>query len=204
MDYSRVYNCIVLRAKNRHIEGYTERHHVVPRCMGGTNDVDNLVDLTAREHFVCHWLLIRIYPESLKLAYAFNLMWASSKRLQKHTPSSRAYREAKEHLSKLRRGVRFTEEHKLKLSKAKKGKKQSPEHVAKRAAAHIGLKRPPRSEEWSKKQSEAHKGKTISDEHKRAFGEYWKGRKRKPFSEEHRRKLSEAKRKKPLPTLQLF
>lgn len=36
---------------------YKERHHIVPKCIGGTNDKDNLIDLYAREHFIAHKLL---------------------------------------------------------------------------------------------------------------------------------------------------
>ncbi len=159
--------------------------------MGGSNDVNNLVDLTAREHFVCHWLLIRIYPENIKLAYAFSLMWGSSNRLRKHIPSSRAYRECKEHLSGLRKGVVFSEEHRRKLSEAKRGKKQSPELVEKRAAAHRGKKRPPRSEQWRRRQSEVRKGRVMPEEARRKIGLYWRGRKR---GAEFGRKVSEARK----------
>ena len=36
---------------------YKERHHIIPKCIGGTNDEDNLIDLYAREHFIAHKLL---------------------------------------------------------------------------------------------------------------------------------------------------
>ena len=38
--------------------------------MGGTNNNDNLVDLYAREHFVAHQLLVKLYPEINGLVYA--------------------------------------------------------------------------------------------------------------------------------------
>jgi hypothetical protein len=55
--YSQTYCSIIERAKSRLIEGYTERHHIIPKSMGGSDDLSNLVDLTAREHFICHLLL---------------------------------------------------------------------------------------------------------------------------------------------------
>ena len=58
--YTRVYYNIIDRAKSRSISSYTEKHHIIPRSMGGTNYSDNLVALTAREHFVCHLLLTRM------------------------------------------------------------------------------------------------------------------------------------------------
>jgi hypothetical protein len=59
--YTCWYNNITENAKSRIIDGYTERHHILPRSLGGTNDKDNLVDLTAREHFICHWLLTKMH-----------------------------------------------------------------------------------------------------------------------------------------------
>jgi len=58
--YSRWYNNIIDRARSRTITGYRERHHIIPRSLGGNNSPHNLVDLTAREHFICHLLLTRM------------------------------------------------------------------------------------------------------------------------------------------------
>ena len=51
MDYKKIHDKIIERAKNRKLEGYVEKHHIIPKCMNGTNEPNNLVDLTAREHF---------------------------------------------------------------------------------------------------------------------------------------------------------
>jgi hypothetical protein len=77
MDYQRIYNNIVSRGKSRVTEGYTERHHIIPRCMGGTDELNNLVDLTAEEHYVCHQLLVHIYPNEIGLVRAAMFMTAS-------------------------------------------------------------------------------------------------------------------------------
>jgi hypothetical protein len=37
---------------------YAELHHIIPLCISQTNDKDNLVRLTGREHFIAHVLLI--------------------------------------------------------------------------------------------------------------------------------------------------
>ena len=58
--YTRWYNNIIDRARSRHTTGYTERHHIIPRSLGGTNGRDNIVAVTAREHFICHLLLTRM------------------------------------------------------------------------------------------------------------------------------------------------
>lgn len=46
------------RSKNESV--YYERHHIIPKSLGGTDLVDNLVLLTAKEHFVCHLLLTKM------------------------------------------------------------------------------------------------------------------------------------------------
>ena len=55
----------------RIIAGYSEIHHIVPRCMKGTDDPGNLIQLTLREHFLAHWLLWKAYPTYLPIVSAF-------------------------------------------------------------------------------------------------------------------------------------
>jgi hypothetical protein len=73
MNYQLIHDSIIDKAKTRVLpkETYTERHHIKPRCMGGTDDKSNLVDLTAKEHFIVHKLLVEIHPDvdGLVLAY---------------------------------------------------------------------------------------------------------------------------------------
>jgi hypothetical protein len=78
MDYNKIHNNIIDRAKNRKLEGYVEKHHIIPKCMNGSNEPNNLVILTAREHFLIHWLLHEIYPNNTDLKYAFWSMCRSS------------------------------------------------------------------------------------------------------------------------------
>ncbi|QIO02463.1 putative homing endonuclease [Salmonella phage allotria] len=59
MDHNKIYNLIIANAKGRPKAVGLETHHIIPRCVGGTNDESNLVNLTRREHFVCHRLLAR-------------------------------------------------------------------------------------------------------------------------------------------------
>lgn len=70
MNYQKHYDLLIQRAKSRNKpEGYTEKHHIVPRCMGGTNAYSNIAVLTAEEHFVAHQLLVKIYPNERGLIY---------------------------------------------------------------------------------------------------------------------------------------
>ena len=122
MNYQLIYDNIMTRSINelryKSTTQYFERHHIMPKCMGGTNNKSNLVLLTAREHFIAHWLLIRMYSDNRKLAHAF---WAmcnlkGNSLDNRIVPSSRIYMEAKEHRSKLG----MSEEQKQKLRKPKR------------------------------------------------------------------------------------
>jgi hypothetical protein len=63
MDNQKIYAAIIERAKNRHLKTgeYYERHHIIPRSMGGGDDDENLVYLAGREHYIAHWLLFKIH-----------------------------------------------------------------------------------------------------------------------------------------------
>ncbi len=95
MDYKKIHDKIIERAKTRKLEGYVEKHHIIPKCMNGTNEKNNLVKLTAREHFLIHWLLHEMYPDNSDLRYAFWSMCRNSDNQQRYKPSSRVYEYAK-------------------------------------------------------------------------------------------------------------
>jgi hypothetical protein len=78
MNYKKHYDLLIKRAKTRQLTGYVERHHIVPRCMGGKNEKSNLVELTPEEHYVAHQLLVKMYPNNDSLVYAANKMTVSS------------------------------------------------------------------------------------------------------------------------------
>lgn len=84
--YSKLYYKITSNAKQRITEGYTELHHIIPQSMGGSNDKENLVNLTAREHFICHWLLVKMTDsvDRSKMLYALNGMKAENKYQQRY------------------------------------------------------------------------------------------------------------------------
>ena len=84
--YSKLYYKITSNAKQRFTEGYTELHHIIPQSMGGSNDKENLVELTAREHFICHWLLVKMTEgkDRSKMLYALNGMKAENRYQQRY------------------------------------------------------------------------------------------------------------------------
>jgi hypothetical protein len=62
MNYFLIYQRLIAKAKERICpEGYVEKHHILPRALGGSDDSSNLVALTSREHFVAHVLLAKIH-----------------------------------------------------------------------------------------------------------------------------------------------
>ena len=93
--YTKVYYNIVDRARLRNLIGYSENHHIVPRCLGGSNNSDNLVRLTAREHFLCHLLLTKMSDDH-RLKYAYVCMCRINKDIHiDRVTSSRWYELAK-------------------------------------------------------------------------------------------------------------
>lgn len=182
MDYQKIYNQIVERGKLRtNIEGYSEKHHIVPRCMGGTDEKSNLTLLTAREHFICHWLLVRIYPTNHKLVHAFWFMCNVKGRGQeeRYSPSSRTYQESKI----LRTVVGHSLESRNKMS----GKPRTEE-----TKRRISIKNTGRvvSQETRDKMSSIRKGRLVSEEFKKKIGDLHRGSKR---SEETKQKMRKPK-----------
>lgn len=82
MKYSEIYDSLIKRGLERglnkkKLDYYTEKHHIIPKCMGGVNNSSNYVLLTPREHFVAHQLLVKMYKDTkyfYKLVRALNAM----------------------------------------------------------------------------------------------------------------------------------
>lgn len=115
MDYLKTYKALISKARTAKKEGYTEEHHIIPKSVYGqglldesglshVDDENNLVTLTAREHFVAHWLLHRVFPEDRNLALAFFGMAYLKTPDQKrdYIISSRTFAEAREAGTKAR------------------------------------------------------------------------------------------------------
>ena len=104
MDYQRIYNKIINNRKQNTPDVYTEKHHIIPKSLGGSNTKDNIVRLTAREHFICHLLLIRIYKDDkykwAKMMSAFCRMLQQPQEEQKRYCPSKWYAYMRENLSK--------------------------------------------------------------------------------------------------------
>ena len=101
MKYEKIYNKLIQRARVRVKDSntYYENHHIIPSCLGGPDTKDNKVPLTFREHYICHWLLTKIYTgsqDAKSLASAFWKM-AQSSGNQKRDLSSRQFERCRQH-----------------------------------------------------------------------------------------------------------
>jgi hypothetical protein len=211
MDYDNIYNNLISKAQSRILEEsvYVEHHHVVPKCVGGSDNSSNLVALTPEEHMVAHLLLIKMrqyksHPNYYKLVFAANMMTVGRK-------------VNKAQYGWLKRLLAQTK------SKIYKGKKQAPETVNKRRAKLIGKKRTDESKERYRQSklgktrkpfTESHlanmraakikKPFKHSEESKRRISESNKGKKKKPMSQEQKEYLSKlhtGKKDKPSTTI---
>ncbi len=110
MNYQKHYNFLVEKAKTRQLpkDLYIERHHIKPCCMNDSNDNDNIVALTAEEHYVAHQLLVKIYPKNHKLLYAANMMSLTR-------ASNKTYGWLKRKMSTMLKNRKLSKEHKQKL-----------------------------------------------------------------------------------------
>lgn len=102
--YTRWYDQLIINCKMRVTPSvYTELHHILPRSLGGTNDLDNLVNLTAREHFIAHLLLSKMYTgdSQIKMAQAIIAMSMTSRDGKRIRLNSKKYALAKSLISKI-------------------------------------------------------------------------------------------------------
>jgi len=127
VNYRAIHDRLILSARGRAKPlGYTERHHVLPRSMGGGDESENIVVLTAREHYIVHWLLFKIH-RTRAMALAWNRITHGRSAVDRYTSHTFAYaRRAKARFWAGENhpffGSKLTEEHKANLAKAKIGK----------------------------------------------------------------------------------
>lgn len=90
MDYRKIYDNIIEKRRTDKLPKnvYGEEHHIVPRSLGGGDDINNIIRLTAKEHFICHLLLSEMYPkksfEWYKMNHAFQMMSVSMSKQRRY------------------------------------------------------------------------------------------------------------------------
>ena len=182
MDYRRVYMNLILsrqlmgrkKRKNTHSDYiYYENHHILPQCFGGTNDPENLVLLTAKEHFISHLLLIKCYEDSemkSSMQRAITMMCLNGD-CTKRILSASQYALAR----KMSNGLKFTEKHRQNLSAATKGVPKSEKHKEALSKAHKGKPNPNKGKKQAPElfeiYSKARKGLKRSEAIKQAMSE---------------------------------
>jgi len=188
--YTKCYYSIIERAKSRVLpkETYIEKHHIIPRSLGGSNDPSNLISLTAREHFICHLLLPKMLTGIEKRNMTFAI-WSMlnrdhSKQRSRHKVNSYTYQRLKIQVasatSQLHKGKTISKETREKLSKSCQGRPSA-------------FKGKTHSAEAKQKLSNAHKGKIVSAE---TVAKILEARKNYQHSEETKEKISNSNKGK--------
>lgn len=200
--YKKWYDSIIEKANTRTIKlTYSENHHIIPRSLGGTDDLSNIVNLSAREHFICHVLLTKCTTGHYKhkMLYAANMMSQISRDYQiRYVPSSRLYEMIKKEFSKMHSnrltGRKLSDDHKEKISKASKGRIVSEETIQKRAEKNTGKKRTPEQKEKMRIAQLNRKAKTPEEKLliSKKISKSLSGKLTGPKSEETKQKLSQA------------
>lgn len=171
MNYKQIYTNLVTRGKTQRKLNYTEKHHIIPKCKGGTDEEDNLTTLTAREHYLCHLLLTRIYPEDDKLKYAFWCMVSMNDR--KYKVSSRLFEEFRIKLVEMKKGSRHSIETKKNMSKPRSEEGKANMRKPKSDSSNM---RKPKPEGFGDKVSKALTGRKLDEEHAKKISESLKGK----------------------------
>jgi|SRR5690606_5139205 len=211
MNYQIHYDSLITRSKNRVLETYTESHHIIPRCMDGSDDLSNIVELTPEEHYVAHQLLVKIYPNVPELVMAARYMcfgndknngrknnkmfgWLRRKHAEVMREINTGKKQSQKTIDKRQESRKWylpTEETKKKISDSNKGKhNHTHTEETKRKISEIQIGRPSgmlgkhHTEERNKNLSEKMKGKRTT----------LKTREGQKNSEDHRRKISESKK----------
>lgn len=204
--YTKWYFSIISTAKSRISNDYQyyEIHHILPKSLGGSNQDENLIKLTPKEHFICHLLLTKMTTGKDKRNMNFAFWSMANKRT--HTNStethnfninSRSYQIARKNFSIensiTHKGKVLSQETKDKISASHKGKKLSDEHKSKINPAGRIL-----SQETKDKISQGQKGriggmtgKSHTAETKSKISNSNKGKTKPPLSLERKHQISE-------------
>jgi len=164
--YTRIYYSIINTSKKRKLERsvYVEKHHILPKSLGGDNSISNIASLTAREHFLCHLLLIKMCKDKesmIKMRFALNSFRRTSKNQNRIKLTSRQYELIRKEVSKARseflKGNKYnlgkspSLETRKKISISNKGKKKKPLTTAHKQKISLMFKGMPKSETFKEK-----------------------------------------------------
>lgn len=197
--YTHWYYNIVNNAKARIQDSreYTEKHHIIPKSLNGNDAIENLVSLTAREHFICHWLLTKMvdYERKRSMIFAMRMLKATSKKHNRYTSpiTARVYESIKQthalYMSELLRGRSVSVETRKKMSIAAKNRASNPfkgkSHTEKSKIA-IGNSNRGKKRTTEQKEKLSNALKNMPPERKQKLSEY---KKNHPLTEESLNKI---------------
>lgn len=183
MLYQKIYDDLITYARANPADGYTELHHIIPRILGGSDDQENLIRLSARRHFIAHLLLAKIHGG--KLAQAAFLMSSMGRYTNRKYEWLRIiYCQQKSQdlrgntFGRGNKGKPKSPDHRKKIgtatSKNLAGRKLSESH---RLAIIAGMNNP----EVRQKISNYRSGRSLSLEHKKKIAQSLLGTKRAPY-----------------------
>jgi hypothetical protein len=210
MNYQKIYDEIIIKAQSQvrtKNADYYESHHIVPSSLGGQNTKDNLVLLTAREHFVCHWLLYKMTSgvDKNKMAHAWFSMSRISDGQKREKISSRKYEYAKQahakSVSERTKGVPYSKEIKRRRDESNVGQKISKSLKGKnKGKSYEEIYGSETAEKLKEKRRKSKIGYTHNEETRKKISESRMGQsswnKGKTFSEETCKRISEARKGK--------
>lgn len=205
-----INNILNTRGRFNCEDEYCERHHIQPKCLGGNNDAENLIDLYAREHFIAHKLLAQENPENEKLICAWWRMCNIQNKCEEfYEPTPEEYEEARKRFSRIssqrmkgennpnygksnNKGVPLTEAHKKKLSDVRKGKYTGEKNH--RFGKPSAMRGKHHSKETRRKMSAAAKSSWTEERREKQSGEN-NSMFGKTHTEESRKKMSDSLKK---------
>ena len=120
-SYKEYIQRILLARENRKdTNTYQERHHILPKTLGGDNSKNNLIWLYAQEHYYAHKLLAIENPKEKGLQLAWwNMCQCTQNGERKYNILADEYAYARDMASKVisesKKGIVLTEKHKHNL-----------------------------------------------------------------------------------------
>jgi hypothetical protein len=175
MDYKIIYKKLIesrkLFERKKGDGTLYEKHHIIPKCLGGSNDIKNLILLTPKEHFIAHYLLIEMYEggDRKKMYYAF---WRMCNRQNVIRVSSRQYEYGRKCAIEAATGRKQSEETKTKLSTIRKTQIFSKESQLKKGETlkklyaegkKVWMHGKNHTEQWKQEMSEKMSGRIMPE-----------------------------------------
>ena len=145
MNYQKIYHSIIEKSKTRILTEYFEEHHIIPKSLGGNNSKKNKAILTAREHFVCHWLLWKFSKgkNKIKMGHAFGMM-------RYHSSTNRYYTSIGYEIARKAHSLSASLHHKGKILSDKEMKRMKENNPNAKEIEINGIKYKSRKEAWEK------------------------------------------------------